>query len=259
MADLTSLVLPNPLKTLVIENNENCRLFLENMLKNYPAVSLAGCATTVEGGAALFNEIKPDLLFLDVELDDGLGFDLLKKLTPDDFEVIFTTAHQNYALQAIKMSALDYLLKPVDREELENAILKAVSKPHTRQNLSKLLQNISAENNQDRFIGLPEAEGTRFVKLGNVIYCKSEGSYTYFQLGFDNKITVSSNLKKFEGLLSNSDFFRIHNSYLINLNQISQVTRKDGGFVIMSNGSEIPISRRRKELFMQTLKEKSIL
>lgn len=259
MADLKSLALSNPLKTLIIENNEDCRNYLENMLKQYPAVSLAGNNATVEGGVALFNEVKPDLLFLDVELDDGTGFELLKQLPRQNFEVIFTTAHQNYALQAIKMSALDYLLKPVNTEELENALLKAVSKPHNGQNLTRLLQNISTENSQDRFIGLPEAEGTRFVKLGDIVYCKSEGSYTFFHVGENKKITVSSNLKKFDSLLSNSDFFRIHNSYLINLNQISKVTRKDGGFVIMTNGSEIPISRRRKELFLQILKEKSIL
>lgn len=259
MADLKSLALPNPLQTLIIENNEDCCLYLEKTLECYPALSCKGTAATVKEGVSLIEEIKPDLIFLDVELDDGTGFDLLNKLTHQNFEVIFTTAHQNYALQAIKMSALDYLLKPVDREELENAILKAVSKPHNSQNLTKLLQNINAENKQDRFIGLPEADGTRFVKLGDIIYCKSEGSYTVFQLVHENQITVSSNLKKYDHVLSDSGFFRIHNSYLINLNQISQVTRKDGGFAVMSNKSEIPISRRRKELFLQKLKEKSIL
>ncbi len=259
MADLKSLALPNPLQTLVIENNEDCGLYLEKILRCYPALLCRGTAASVQEAVSLIDNVKPDLIFLDVELDDGTGFDLLNKLPHQNFEVIFTTAHQNYALQAIKMSALDYLLKPVDREELENAILKAVSKPHNGQNLTKLLQNINAEHNQDRFIGLNETDGTRFVKLGDIIYCKSEGSYTVFQLIDENRITVSSNLKKYDQLLSDSGFFRIHNSYLINLNQINQVTRKDGGFVVMSNKNEIPISRRRKELFLQKLKEKSIL
>ena len=247
------------LRTVIIENDVDCRVMLESMLAEFDDIEVVGNSTTVKEAKNLVEAERPELLFLDVELDDGTGFNLLETLSPVlHFDVIFTTAHQSYALEAIKMSALDYLLKPVDAEELETAVLKALSKPERGGHISKLMANLNAGNLQDKCVGLPEAEGIRFVKLSEIIACKGEGSYTTFCIDNEPELTVSTNLKKFDELLSKSGFFRIHQSYLINMNHIKKVTNKDGGFVELTNGNEIPIARRRKDLFMQALKNQTV-
>ncbi|MBC7426693.1 MAG: response regulator transcription factor [Bacteroidia bacterium] len=243
------------IKAIIIDDEPNSLNALSKMVQNYcPDLQVVATADTVATGIAAITEHKPDLVFLDIELPDKTGFELLASLEPVDFEVIFTTGHEEYAIKAFKTAAIDYLLKPIDIEELERAVDKVVDKrkkSKTNQNFDVLIQNWkNAESHQ---IALSSSEGFIFVKIKDIIYCKGDGAYTYFFLKSGEKIIVSKNLKEFEDLLDDQGFFRTHKSYLINLNEMKKYVRGDGGYVVMSNGDNIDVSKRKKESFLSNL------
>src|SRR6266498_5094866 len=242
------------IRAVVIEDEEYSRRVLLEMLREHcPQINVVAEADSVKTGLVAIAEKKPQLVFLDIELQSETSFEILEKLPDINFELIFTTAFYHYALKAIKFCAIDYLLKPIDLNELEIAIAKAekrLNREHLNKNLEVLLDNIKSGSQNSHKIALPTLEGLLFVRVSDIIYCESEGPYTRFFLKQPNKIITSKHLKEYEDLLSEYSFFRIHKSYLINLQEIQKYIRGDGGHLIMSNGAAINVSKQRKENFL---------
>jgi two-component system LytT family response regulator len=242
------------IQAVIVEDEKRSRELLEKLIqKNCPGVSIAGTADTVQGGIEMVRKLKPRLIFLDIEMPDGSGFDLLKGLGDVQVDVIFTTASDRYAINAIKYSALDYLLKPIDSEELKAAVQKIEAKEaegSSMENLRFLLQNFRKSDEQYSRITLPTGNAYEIVNVKDIIRCEADGNYTTFFLADKRKMLVTMGLKHYEDLLPPDDFFRIHNHNLLNVNHVSRVLKEDGGYAIMSDGSKIEISRRKKDSFL---------
>jgi len=215
---------------------------------------MAICYSASEGIAKI-SELKPDLIFLDIEMPHMNGFQMLEQLPKINFEIIFTTSYDQYAITAFKFSALDYLLKPVDREELEKAMQKISKKinPPISQQLEILLQRINQPSVPVQRIALPTMQGLEFVPVDSIIHCTSRNNYTEFFLKDKKKLLVSRTLKEVEDMLADHSFLRVHNSHVVNLNAITRYAKGEGGYLIMTDGSTIDVSRSRKELLMQKL------
>lgn len=198
-----------------------------------------------------------DLLLLDIEMPNGSGFELLENLGPDlDFKVIFITAYHEYALKAFKFSAVDYLLKPINPEELSAAIQK-VAKGESKdapESIKMLMETMEHRGEQFNKIALPSMEGLQFVNLDDIAYCESQDNYTKFFLRNGERIMVSKTIKYFEEVLDQHGFFRVHRSNIINLKYIDRYVKGEGGYVVLDQGARIPVSRRRKEAFLQLFK-----
>lgn len=250
----------SPLKAVVIEDEFHFLQSIETMLSNFSHIDLMATAGTVDDGIKVLDEVQPDIVFMDVELNGGSGFDILETIEKPEFDVIFTTAHEHYALNAIRLSALDYLLKPFGLDELAASLTKLDEKrnyavPAVHNLIGNLLQN----NHQKKKIGLATQEGISFVQLSEILWYKAESNYSLFHLINKEKIIISSPLKKYAELLEQHGFFRVHQSYLINLHHVSKYLKVDGGIVLMADGTEIPIARRRKDLFMEMLKQQGMI
>lgn len=240
---------------IIVEDEMHSREALKNLLNDYcPDVRLLGTATGVVEGSLLLGKTLPDLVFLDIEMDDGTGFDLLKAAGRLSFEVIFTTAHSHYALKAIKFSAIDFLMKPIDIDELVAAIGKVERKQEGNNQVKNLLANLNAADHRDHKITLATSEGLEFIRVSQIVYCEAQGSYTNFFLTNRHSLMVSKNLKEYESLLKGYPFFRIHQSYLINLDQVERYKKADGGSVMMSNGMELGIAQKKKEAFIKLMR-----
>lgn len=245
----------NVLKVLIIDDEKKSRESLKNLLLEYCTdVSIEGMADTVEKGLELIKQTNPQLVFLDIEMQSSTGFDLLKKVVKLNFEVIFTTAYEQYALKAIKFSALDYLLKPIDVNELKQAIEKYKQKNSLPENkkLEQLIQNI--QNKVPRKITLSTSEGLLFVEIDKIIRCEAQGAYTVFYLKDNRKIMVSKNLKEYENLLSDQGFVRVHNSHLVNIKEVQKFIKSDGGTIILKDGTQVAVSNSKREEFLQLMK-----
>jgi two-component system, LytTR family, response regulator len=245
------------MNAVIIEDEFHSREFLKNVLTElHPDVPVIGTAESVPTGIALIERTRPDLIFLDIEMQSGTGFDLLQKLPHRDFAVIFTTAYDHYALQAIKFSAVDYLLKPIDLDELGLALQK-VKDQRSRQNgngaLEMLLANLKNPAAEPQTITLATSEGLEFVNLQQIIRLEAAGAYTTFFLKDGRKIMVSKNLKEYENLLPTKHFFRLHNSHIVNINEVKRMLKSDGGYAILNDGSTILISPKKKDSFLQVL------
>lgn len=219
-------------------------------------IELCGSFQTTEDGYAAIKQLKPQLVFLDVEIGDKTGFDLLKQFPSINFEVIFTTGYDKYAVEAFKFSAIDYLLKPVDEDDLNNAINKLqekISIQETAKKFETLFYNLHAGNHASKKICVPVVNGIEFIAVNEIIRCESLVNYTTIFLKDKQKLTVSKTLKEFEELLTDYNFFRIHKSHLINLDYIKSYHKGTGGSVIMSDGSEVEVSIRRKDDFLKRL------
>lgn len=244
------------LKAIIIDDEINSRKTLDSLLKKYcPEVEVAGIADSVKSGLEQIEKTKPDVVFLDIEMPGGSGFDLLEKAPKINFEVIFTTAYDQYAIQAIKFSALDYLLKPIDVSELKTAIQKIEKNKKQNipnKNLDVFIKNIQFISSHNK-IALPTLDGLMFVQLNQIVRCESDGNYTNFYLTTGEKIMVSKTMKEFEDLLLANNFFRVHNAHIVNLQQIKKYVKGEGGYIIMSDNSQIEVSRRRRDEFLQKL------
>jgi two-component system, LytTR family, response regulator len=245
------------MKAVIIDDEKKSREVLKTLVeKNNPQLIISGMADGVQSGIKLVQEELPDIIFLDIKMADGTGFDLLESLPDLKSRVIFTTAYDQFALKAIKYSALDYLMKPIDSEELKAAIEKAEKQKAqnpSMENLQFLLENFKkSESNYSR-ITLPTGNAYEVVNISDIIRCEAETSYTKFVLAGKRNILVSSSLKYYEDLLPEKDFFRLHHHHLVNLAHVQKFLKEDGGYVIMSDGSKIEISRRKKEAFIQRL------
>jgi two-component system LytT family response regulator len=242
------------LRAVIIDDEKRGRETLLNLLneycKNLEVVEMANSAKT---GAEIIAAQQPDVVFLDIQMPKGTGFDMLESIAELNFEVIFTTAYDKYAIKAIKFAAMDYLLKPVEIDELKAAVDRVKEKVKSKvtgQNFSVLLNNLKGQHNK---IALPTSEGISFIPTDNIIRCEASGNYTCFYLEDGGKILVSKTLKEYDELLSETNFYRVHNSHLVNLNHVDKFVKVGGDSVMMSDGSRIEVSRRRKEGFLNRL------
>jgi len=228
------------------------------LLKEFPDFRVVGIGSTIEEGRALLDSFKPDLAFLDVVLPPSSIFDLLNSMESISFEIIFTTSYEEYAVKAFRLSAIDYLLKPFDVVDLRVAIQKFVrarSMQNTDSLVKNLLGNLRDKHQRIPKIALPTLTGFIFVPVDNIIRCESDNTYTTFFTKDKRKIVVSKTLKDCEKMLAEFGFFRVHNSHLINLEYITEYTKGEGGVIVMSDGSNVDVSRRRKEEFLMKLKK----
>jgi len=244
-------------KTIIVDDEKGCRESLESFLKDFPEINVIATAESITKAQELIVNLQPQLVFLDIEMPGGNGFDLLEKTTPINFDIIFTTAFDQYAIKAIKYSALDYLLKPIDPNELSDAIKRFTSKKHDQNLINTkfrtLLSNISGEATHQK-IAIPDGEGVNFVKISDIIRFQSDGSYTYMYLINGTKPTlISKPIGDYQDILTNECFIRIHRSHLINLQHVTKYVKGDGSYAVMIDGSKVEVSRRKKAEFTEAL------
>lgn len=244
-------------KVLIIDDEKRIRDFVKRMIDSFNLdVEVFTDGENVETGIESINRIQPDIVFLDIQMPDGTGFDLLNRVKDKKFELIFITAFQEYAIMAIKFSALDYILKPIDDEELKTALQNAIDTVDFKKEDSQfeaLTHNL--QTNQKRKLVLKTQESVHVVDLSEIIRCEADKNYTFFYLNNSKKILVSRTLKDFETLLSNHGFFRVQQSHLINLEYIERYDKHEGGSVIMRDGSSVPLSPAKKDQFFSMLEK----
>lgn len=237
------------MRAIIVDDKEVMRDNLSSLLSIYaPNVSIVGEADGVRSGIDRIRTLKPDLVFLDVEMEDGTGFDMLSQLAHIDFKVIFVTGHDDHAIRAFKFSALDYLLKPVDPDDLMRAISKA---EETSSNDHKLKKQTFIENEQrkdtSKRIVLNDIQNTYLIAISDIVRCEADINYTRFYLSDGREITVSKTLKHFDQLLVGYNFFRTHQSHLVNLEFFERLDKTEGGVVFLTNGHHVPVSTRKRE------------
>lgn len=241
------------MKSIIIDDEKHCIKTLTNLLEtNFPEVKIIASCFDSTKAYDLIVKHKPDFIFLDIEMPFLNGFDLLSQFEPLNFDVIFTTAYDTYAIKAIKFSALDYLLKPIDKNELTVAIEKIKSKMGF---ISKAQIDIAKTLNsklQPETIALPTMDGLTFTSVNDIVHCTADGSYTRIFMNDKSEILLSKTLGDVDELLSDYNFFRIHHSSLINLKEVKKYIRGEGGEVVMSNGKSLMVARTRKTDFLNT-------
>lgn len=237
-------------KALIIDDIENSRVTLKHDLEKYcPQIKITGEAESVKTGIEAIENLHPDVVFLDIQLGDGTGFDILEQIGKFEFQVIFTTALDSYGIKAIKFSALDYLLKPIDPDELVEAVNKLehdTSKGGIQESISLLLENMRDIQPGNKRIALNSADKVHMVYIKDIIRCESQGGYTIFYLTTNEQIVVTKNLKEYEQLLEEYSFIRVHHSHLINFSYLKEYVKKDGGYAIMMDKSQVPVSFRKR-------------
>jgi two-component system LytT family response regulator len=242
------------LKTIIVDDERDAVEFISSIIGEYcPSLEVVGKAHNVIEGVPLIKEKKPDLVFLDVEMPNGTGFDLLTHFPEKDFDVVFITAFDHYAIKAIKFSAVDYILKPINISEFIEAVNRVIQKRSEKPSQSNENFKILMENLKSALptrLAIPTADGMEYLNPKDIIRIEADRSYSWFFITGNRKILVSKHLKEFQDLLSDRYFFRSHNSYLINLKYVKKYIRRDGGYIEMQDGAQIPISRNRKDLFL---------
>ena len=250
------------IKAVIIEDELHSRNFLNNLVAEFcPEITVAGMAASVEEAVKLIQQTEPQIVFLDIEMQTGTGFDVLQQLQKRNFHVIFTTAYDHYAIKAIKFSAVDYLLKPINLEELQAAVAKAIEsiEQTTGENqLELLIKNLRRPAGEDFSISLSTSDGIEFIQLSNIIRLEASGPYTTFFMKDGRKIMVSRNLKEYEMMLTDHGFFRVHNSHIINLKEVRKMIKTDGGYAVMNDESMITISPKKKEEFMELMGQRLV-
>jgi len=250
------------IRVVIIDDERDAINSIELIINEYCTnAEVVGTAASAADGRNIILSQQPDLVFLDIEMPRGNGFDLLEMLPERNFEIIFITAYNNFAIKAFKYSAIDYILKPIDIEEFIEAVDKAEKRindkkqpaPRGFSKYDVLLDNI--RTSKPTKIMVPTSEGQIYIEIKEISRIEAEGSYSMLYLTNDSKILVSKNLKEFETMLGDSDFFRPHNSHLINLEHVKKYVVKDGGYIEMTDGTIVPISRRRKEFFIEKMQE----
>lgn len=241
---------PEMISTLIIDDEDHIRTTLSRFLKKYcPQINLIGEANSVASAEKAIIKHHPDLILLDIKMDDGTGFDLLRRIDNIDFKVIFVTAYEQYALQAFKFSAIDYILKPVNPEELAEAVGRAeeMMQEDFNSQLTVLENNLNADDQQKRKLVLKTQDNIHLIDVKDISHCESDGCYTTVYTDRNEAIIVSKPLKEYDELLNRSGFFRVHKSYLINLSSIRRFEKQDGGYVILSNDARVPVASRKKD------------
>ena len=247
---------------LLIDDDDNLRNGMKTLLARYaPDTKIIGEADSVESGVEAMEMLTPQIVFLDIQLGDGTGFDILEQVAQktgkSSSHIVFITAHEEYAIKAFRFSALDFLLKPVDPEELQKVIIKiknVLDKNVDYAHIDLLLENIRKKVDNFKRIALSTADGIHVFDISDIIRCESEDNYTKFYIKNNKPILISKTLKEYEDLLTEHGFERIHQSHLINLSYLKSYIKKDGGYVVMSDNTNIPISQRKKERLQELLK-----
>jgi two-component system LytT family response regulator len=243
------------IKAVIIDDEAYLRSMIRNMLADYfPEIEVAGEADSVDSGVEIIKQKKPELVFLDIEIKGGEGFNILEKLSIKDFKVIFITAFNEFAIKAIKFSAIDYILKPVDEKEFTAAVKRALSeieKPILQKQIENFFNNYN--NMQNKKLVLRTSEDIHIVNINDIVRCEADNSYTTFFISDGEKIVISKGIKEYSELLEEYGFIRPHQSHLVNLNFVKRLDKSDGGFLIMKDGKEVPVSTRRKQNLLQIL------
>lgn len=250
------------IKALLIDDDKNLREGMKKLLALFaPNIKIIGEADSVVSGVAAMDKLQPQVVFLDIQLNDGTGFDILEKVAKINdainSNIVFITAHEQYAIKAFRFSALDFLLKPVDPEELQKVIKKieaVVEKKNDFSHIDLLLENIRKNVDNFKRIALSTSDGIHLFDISDIIRCESEDNYTRFYIENHKPVLISKTLKEYEELLNEHNFERIHQSHLINLNYLKSYIKKDGGYVVMADGSKLPISQRKRERLQTILK-----
>ncbi len=247
------------IKAVIIDDEPAMLEVNSSLLAEYfPDIKLVGTANSVSTGLDLIRTQNPDLVLLDIELNQEKGFQILQELKPYSFKVVFITGHESFAIKAIKFSALDYILKPVNETEFQQAIQHAVelidNNESSQPQVDVLVDSFRREMRTKKLV-LRTSDSLHIVDISDIYFCKSDNSYTTFYLNGNEKIMVSKSLKDYEGLLTEFGFFRSHQSFLVNLNHIKKVDKSDGGFIIMKNKKEIPVSLRQMKNLLALLEQ----
>lgn len=245
-----------PISALIVDDEKNGRENLAGLIKTHcPQIRIAGEANSVEQAIAEIQELHPQLIFLDIEMPGGNGFKLLEHFKSFPFEVIFVTAYDNYAIRAIRFSASDYILKPINLNELIAAVDKVSQRIWQQSENERIRQlYLNTKHPANPKIGLPTGERIEFVEVKSIIRCQGESNYTHLYFSDRKPILSAKSLIEFEELLAEHDFIRVHKTHLINMNHVSAITKNDGGILTMSNGDSVAISRRRKDFTLSQLK-----
>ncbi|HZV71009.1 MAG TPA: LytTR family DNA-binding domain-containing protein [Saprospiraceae bacterium] len=244
------------MKAVILDDEQYCSETLFLLLTRHcPQVTHIDVYNEPEIALHALREQAPDILFLDIEMPYMSGFDFIHALGPTRSSVIFTTAYDTYAVQAFKVNAVDYLLKPIDKGELIGAVNKVLQKPQPfdQQILTGLIRSAIEQQQTPRKITIHTVDGIHLLALDDIIYCKSEGSYSYVYLKEQSSLMVSKNLSEMEDLIKSARFFRIHKSHLINRDHIVKVNKAEGGDITMSNHEKVPISRQKRVEFFDWL------
>lgn len=245
-------------KTIVVDDEKQARVSLLAELKKYQSViELSGEANSVESAVELINNTKPDLVFLDINLGDGSGFNVIEQSEHKNFKVIFVSAYDQYAIRAFKVSALDFLLKPIDIDELKIAIGKLETQPMVNavnKSMEVFASNADPFSKSEKKIVLKDLESIHVVKLNDLTCCEASGIYTTFHLSDQTQIVVSKNLKEYEDLLESYGFIRVHNSFLVNTAKIIRFEKGDGGLLILEDGKKVPVSQRKRDVVIEFFK-----
>lgn len=244
------------MKAIIIDDEEPSRSLLGKLLKEYcPEVEIVGEADDVPSGVKVITRTKPDIVFLDIEMPGYTGFQLLDFFDDITFDIIFTTAYQQYAVQAFEVSAIDYLLKPIQVSQLTRSVAKASKRhenPHLLERLEMLKQNIQPEKVVSR-VALPVTDGYMFVDIDNITYCEADGSYAKLHFSNAPDLIVSRTLKDLEQMLQHPAFIRVHRSFLVNIKHVKLFSRKDGGFITMNDKRDLPVAKERAEDILHKL------
>lgn len=247
------------MRTLVVDDEPNARQLVRNILELYcENVEVVGEAENVKDGLSKIHSLKPDLVLLDIQMPDGTGFDLLKKCKSISFNFIFITAYEQYAIKAIKMCALDYILKPINTNELIQAVERAADKHYAgeglRLKLDNYIENLQRDPNEKRIM-VNTLDALYSIKVKDIIRCEADKNYTEVHLVTKKSLIVSKTLKEFEEMLVESGFFRTHQSHLINISFIDRYEKGLSGLVVLHDGAKVPVSSRRKDSFLQLLEK----
>jgi len=246
------------IKTVIIDDEENNIGTLQSLLTQFcPEIEIIGTAGNAKQAFTVINELQPQLVFLDIEMPMGNGFDLLEKLMPVNFEVIFVTAFDQYAITAFKYAAMDYLLKPVSIDDLKRAVNRSairIAEKNVNNRIESLIANFRSEAQGLKKIGLPTAEGLVFEEIENIMHLQAESNYTLVYIRNKKKMTITKSLKEFEDLLPANIFCRLHHSHIVNLNYITKYYKGRGGYVELTDGTTVEVSTRKKDDFLEKFK-----
>jgi len=248
------------IRAIVVDDEPYASAALQTLLKKHcPDVVVEAACNSAQEAEKRITQLKPQLVFLDIEMPHRSGFELLEQFIPSSFQVIFTTSYDQYAIKAIRFSALDYLLKPIDPQELKTAVAKVTkSNPNEllTQQLQLLMQTFREAPSTGNRIALPTLEGLQMVTIDTILYCIASSNYTTFVMKDKKKLVISRTLKEIEEMLEDRGFLRIHHSHLVNISEIEKYIRGEGGTVLMTDGTELDVSRSRKEALLKTLQSR---
>jgi two-component system, LytTR family, response regulator len=244
---------------VLIDDDKHLREGLKALLERYTnEINIIGEAESVKTGVEILEKLQPQVIFLDIHLADGTGFDILEQLNgKNKANIVFITAHEQYAVKAFKFSALDFILKPVDPEELQNTIAKiksTVGKNHSFDHIDLLLENIRKKVDNFKRIALSTSDGIHLFDVSDIIRCEAKANYTEFFIKNHKPVLISKTLKEYEELLTEHGFERIHQSHLINLSFLKSYIKSDGGYVVMADNTNIPIAQSKRERLQELIK-----